>query len=179
VASQPVASPWNAQAANSEAGALKREEDSLAGLSSQWLLTQQRYGLEGPYADYKSNPYSEAARLQRSYDNARRGTVNGAGLQLYAGSTVNHQNQNTSHFNEGRDSLEKAYAAAGAQNQAERLAAENAYAEAVDNARWEALQTQLAEKPEAATAPEASGPAGVQGKSKGRITKAFRRGKNI
>jgi hypothetical protein len=154
---QPVSAstPWDAAAAGTEASALKRREDTLSGLGARWTLEQQEYGLEGPYADYKNNPYSKAALLQQNYDNARRGTTNSAGLQLYAGSSINAQNANTNHYGEGRNALEKAYAADFAQNRAERLEAENGYQEAIDNARWEAVQAALKAEPEAA--PEAGG----------------------
>lgn len=185
IASQPTASPWNALAANKEAAAIKRREDTLAGLGSQWQLEQQSFGLEGPYANYENNPYSKAAQLQRSYDQGRQGTTNAAALKghLYGGSLISQQLGNQFNFGQGYNALQSQYAADFARNTAERRAAEDAAQEAIDNARWEALQNQIAEKPEAETAPEAigggGGGAGVKGKSKARITKAFRRGKNI
>lgn len=158
-------SPWTAQAANSEAGALKREQDTLAGLSSQWTLEQQRYGLEGPYADFKANPYSEAAKLQRTYDQAKLGSTNSqaAAGHLYSGHLVQRQLGNDYSFGQGRNALEMGYAQAGARNTSEKQAAENAYIEAVNNARWEALMAAMQEAPEAAAAPAPSAPAGGGG----------------
>jgi hypothetical protein len=119
-----------------------------------------------------SNPFSRAAALQRSYDQAKRGATNSyaARGQLYAGSLQNAQNENAFGFQQGDNSLRSAFtqfilgqgsarqqAAAGAE--AERIAAFAA-----------ALQQQLASTPEdpgaapattapASTAPTAASPA--------------------
>lgn len=149
--SQP-AMPWDVAAANSEAAALKRASNQVTGLDASWLRSQQAYGLEGPWADYKTNPYSRAALLQRSYDIARRGTTNSAGLQLYAGSYINAQNSNTHEFNLGRDELQKAYAEAQAQNIAERQGAEDDYRESLTDAGWDRVYAGLEAEPEPAPA---------------------------
>src|SRR3954454_19551535 len=75
--------PWDLAASQGEGNAQKNYGNTMAQIGSNWTMTQQEYGLEGPYADPLNNPMSKAALLQRSYDNARRGTTNSAGNQLY------------------------------------------------------------------------------------------------
>ena len=56
-----------------------------------------------------NNPYSKAAQLQRSYDNAKRGTTNSLaerGLGT-SGALVNAQNSNDTGFSTSKDTLEK------------------------------------------------------------------------
>jgi len=174
--SQPgvTSSPWDLQAANSEAGALRQRENALTGLGAQWQLTQQRYGLEGPYADLQSNPYSEAAKLQRAYDQARQGSTNSYAARghLYSGALVGRQVGNDRNYGEGRNSLEMAYAEQGARNTAEKQAAENAYLEAINNARFEALRGQLGEEPDASAAPGNGGQRHPQHQKRNRIRQA-------
>jgi len=140
--------PWDAAAANSEAGALNKRNNAMAGAQSSWLRTQQEFGLEGPWADYASNPYSRSALLQRSYDAARRGTTNSAGHNLYAGSFINAQNQNTHQFNLGRDELQKGYAQANAEYIANQQRAEDEYNEGIAQAGWDRVNAGLQAEPE-------------------------------
>lgn len=148
--------PWDVAAANQEAGALAKRNNTLTGLNAGWGRTQQEYGLEGPWADYASNPFSRAALLQRSYDNAKRGTLNGAGNQLYAGSYVNSQNQNTHQFSLGRNELQNAYANAQAEYISKQQEAENAYNESLAEAAWNRVNAGLQSQPE--PMPAAPGP---------------------
>jgi hypothetical protein len=150
---------WSLAAANSENNANKNYGNTMAGIASNWTRTQQEYGLEGPYADPTSNPYSKAALLQRSYDNARRGTYNAAGNQLYAGSTVNAQNANTFHYGEGYDALQKGYAQAGAEKARAEQEAQERLQRQDEEANWARIEAGLKSEPEAAAAPRAgSGP---------------------
>lgn len=135
--------PWDLAAANDEAGAQKRLGNTLTGLDSGWMRTQQDFGLEGQWADAASNPYSRASLLQRSYDNAKRGTTNSAGQNLYSGSFVNAQNSNTHQFNMGRDELQKAYAEANAGYIAERQGAMDQFNEALSGAAWDRVNAGL------------------------------------
>jgi hypothetical protein len=153
--------PWDVAAANSEAGALNRRNTTLTGLDSGWLRSQQDFGLEGPWADAASNPYSRSALLQRSYDSAKRGTTNSAGHNLYAGSFVNAQNQNTHQFNLGRDELQRAYDEARARNLSERQQAMDRYNEEIAQAGWDRVNAGLGEEPEPMPGPGA--PAGPKG----------------
>lgn len=140
--------PWDGAAANDEAGAGRRLANTVTGLQAGWVRTQQDFGLEGSWADPASNPYSRATLLQRSYDNARRGTTNSAGNQLYAGSFINAQNQNTHQFNLGRDELQKSYAEAQARNLAEQQQAQDEYGESIVNAGWDRVNAGLESEPE-------------------------------
>jgi hypothetical protein len=140
--------PWDVGAANSEAGALNKRNNAMAGLQSNWLRTQQEFGLEGPWADYASNPYSRAALLQRSYDSAKRGTTNSAGHNLYAGSFINAQNQNTHQFDLGRDELQKGYAQSQAEYIANQQRAEDEYNESLAQAGWDRVNAGLQAEPE-------------------------------
>jgi len=143
---QPM--PWDVGAANSEAGALNKRNNAMAGLQSGWLRSQQEFGLEGPWADYASNPYSRAALLQRSYDAARRGTTNSAGHNLYAGSFINAQNQNTHQFDLGHDELQKGYAQANAEYVANQQRAEDEYNGDIVQAGWDRVNAGLQAEPE-------------------------------
>jgi hypothetical protein len=142
-AAQAPATPWDLQAANSEAGAQRKLGNSLTGLDAGWLRTQQDFGLEGPWADPASNPTSRAALLQRSYDNAKRGSMNSAGRNLYAGSYINAQNQNTHQFNLGRNDLQNAYAEANAQYVGGRAGAEDEARETMNQAGCERVYAGL------------------------------------
>lgn len=157
VAPQGTPMPWDLAASQGENNAQRNYGNTLAQIGSNWALTQQEYGLEGPYADASSNPYSKAALLQRSYDNARRGTTNSAGLQLYAGSTVNAQNANTFHYNEGYDSLQKGFARAGAEKISAEQAAQERLQSAAEEANWRRIEAGLQAEPEAAAAPAPGG----------------------
>lgn len=55
------------------------------------------------------NPYSQAAVLQRSYDNTKRGTTNSyaAQGQLYSGALKNAQATNAYNFNVSSDALQR------------------------------------------------------------------------
>lgn len=160
---QPVM-PWDVAAANSEAGAVQKRNNTLTGLDSGWLREQQEYGLEGPWADYASNPYSRASLLQRSYDNAKRGSLNTAGNQLYAGSYINAQNSNTHNFSLGRDELQKGYDTDYAQYQGGRQAAEDQYRQELAQAGWDRVNAGLQAEPEPAPVPGAPAQPAKKGK---------------
>lgn len=155
--------PWDVQAANDEAGAIRSRDAKLVGLDAGHLRTQQAYGLEGPWADFASNPYSQAALLQRSYDNAQRGAMTGyaAQGQLYAGSLVNARNANTRGFDIDRDRLQKGYAEEGARYQAARAGAYDEAAEAISNAGWSRIEAGLEQPLE-----DEAAPAGKKAKKK-------------
>lgn len=153
--------PWDLAAANDEAGAQKRLSNTLTGLDAGWLRTQQEFGLEGPWADAASNPFSRSALLQRSYDNAKSGSLNSAGQQLYSGSYVNAQNANTHQFNLGRDELQKAYGQAHAGYIGERQGAQDAFNESMNQAGWDRVNAGL-------EAPLEPAPASGGGQPRGR-----------
>jgi hypothetical protein len=150
---QPTLMPWDMAAQNQIAGAGKSLNDTLAGLDSQWAQRQQAYGLEGPWADYTTNPHSQAALLQRSYDIANRAAKTGAGYNLYSGSQVNARNFNTRGFNEGRDQLQRAAAEDFLQYQSGRTRAEDEYRESIADAEMDRINAGLAAPLDSAGAP--------------------------
>lgn len=142
--------PWDIAAANDEAGAQKRLANTNASLDAGWIGTENEFGLAPGFNDYASNPYSRAALLQRSYDNAKRGTLNSAGQQLYSGSYINAQNTNTHDFSMGRDELEKARGRAYSEYIGNKQRAQDEYNEALSNAAWARIQAGLESEPEPA-----------------------------
>lgn len=178
-AQQPVM-PWDIGAANDEAAAGKNLGNKLTGLNAGWLMKQQEYGLEGQWADAASNPYSRSALLQRSYNNAKAGTTNSAGQQLYAGSFINAQNSNTHNFNMGRDELQRNYAQDNAQYVAGKAGAEDEYRERLSQAGWDRINAGLEaplEPAPAAAKPAAKKPAAKAQPRKQQITQNISKGK--
>lgn len=156
---QPTPMPWDVQSANDEAGALKRRSDTLTSLDAAHFRSQQDFGLEGTWADYATNPYSQAALLQRSYDTSQRGSKNSyaAQGQLYAGSLTNARNANTHQYQLGRNDLQSRAAEEAARYQSERTGAQDAYNEALSEAAWGRIQAGLDSEPDASAAPAAGG----------------------
>lgn len=165
---QPALLPWDVAAANSISASGQSRDNALTSLDSQWTQRQQHYGLEGPWADYTTNPYSQAALLQRSYDIANRSAVTGSGRMLYSGSQINARNANTRQFNEGRDQLQRAAASDFAEYQGARTRTGDEYREAVAEAEWDRVNAGVTAGPPPAGAP---GPKKQKqgGKRKGQI----------
>ncbi len=104
------------------------------------------YGLrgdaQGGVFDDPSNPYSRAAALQESYDNAKRGNTNNyaARGQLYAGSLQNAQNTSADGFNKGRSALINEFLGRQAALNQSDLAARNGLESGALSAQAEALE---------------------------------------
>lgn len=95
-------------------------DKGIAALEGQKTSTLSDYGYSGQFDPTThqlvagslrvdpNNPYSKAAQLQRSYDNAKRGTTNGLAArgQLYSGAMANAQNSNDRDLLQGRNTLE-------------------------------------------------------------------------
>lgn len=147
--------PWDVAASNDEAAAERKRDNAQTGLSAGWLRSEQDYGLQGPWADYKTNPYSQAALLQRQYQNAQQGTKNSyaAGGHLYSGALLRAREGNTTAFDQSRDQLVRSRDDAFAKNQAERVGADDAYNEAKGEAGWRRVNAGIAEEPDATAAP--------------------------
>jgi hypothetical protein len=174
--------PWDVQAYNDEAGALKRLANTQTGLDTNWLLQEQRYGTQGPWADAKTNPYSEAALLQRSYENGQRGSKNSYAAQghLYSGALVNARNSNTHAFDLGRNQLEGDRALAFAKYQSERTGAEDDYRNAVSEAGWNRVNAGVEQEPEPEAAPAGGGGGGKKkGPRNNKIKQNIARGKAL
>lgn len=125
-ASQAVAAPVNAAVAEQQAGPpvdpmLEAQKAAAArnielGNAFDTYRTGQidtSFGdldaASNPYADLSANPYSQAAQLQRSFQNSQRGSLNGyaAQGQLYAGSLQNAQEANLKGYNQGLNTLKE------------------------------------------------------------------------
>ncbi len=126
------------------------------------------YGLrgdaQGGVFDDPSNPYSRAAALQESYDNAKRGNTNSyaARGQLYAGSLQNAQNTSADGFNKGRAALISEFLGRQASLAQSDLAARNGLESAALGAQGDALsraQTAANNAPPELSAPAAGGAA--------------------
>ncbi len=114
-----------------------------------------------------SNPFSRAALLQRSYDNAKRGTTNSmaAAGQLYSGALQNAQNENARGFQQGDNALRQAFVDFFSGQESNRAAAVRTASEASVRAEGDALSAQLATTPDdpgpgtpPTAAPAAAGP---------------------
>lgn len=81
----PAAMPWDSQAERESAELGNEAGDTRASLAADYERFQREAGF-GLGAD---NPYSAAATLKQQRDSNRRGTLNTAGNQIYAGSTIN------------------------------------------------------------------------------------------
>jgi hypothetical protein len=100
-------------------GALGRSrDDTLAQLAGQRTSTLADYGYNASFDGSggvtgltvdPNNPYSKAALLQKSYENAKRGTTTGLAAQghLYSSSMTNEQNNNDTGYSTSKDNLEK------------------------------------------------------------------------
>ena len=77
--------PWDSQAERESAELGNEAADTQTSLGADYERFQRELGF-GVGAD---NPYSQVAQLKERRDNNRRGTLNTAGNQIYAGSTVN------------------------------------------------------------------------------------------
>ena len=140
--------PWDIAAANDEADAQRRLSNTLTSLDAGWIGAEQEFGLAPGFNDPASNPYSRAALLQRSYNNAKSGTLNSANNQLYSGSYINAQNTNTHNFQLGSDELARARNQAYAEYIGNRQHAQDEYNEALSNAAWARIQAGLESEPE-------------------------------
>jgi len=90
-------------------GARKTYLDSTANLDLAEQTAKQDYGIDPGFNDYQANPTSRAAALEAAYKTANRGTMAGAGYQLYSGSTSNRLGTNRRDYDFNRDSLAKEY----------------------------------------------------------------------
>ena len=156
--SAPVAAPtpWNSKAEQIVAGARRSYLDA----SNNFDLSEQQakgdFGLDPGFNDYKSNPYSRAALLEQSYQNANRGTINSAGLQLYSGSTSNALDANRGAYGRSRDELAKTYRDALGEISAGRAKAAQERAEAEREAEWDRIAAAESAEPEPEAAPSSS-----------------------
>lgn len=141
-APQTNAQPFNSAYELTKAGAEKQLDDTKTNLGYKKTATEQEYGLEGPYADYATNPYSRASLLEQSYQRANRGTQNSSASsgQLYAGSNQNAQGYNRDSRDLEHNNLSSAYGKALAAIREEGTAAENLEREKISEAGWKRIE---------------------------------------
>lgn len=174
------AMPWDSQATLESAGSYRNAQDKLAGIRGNWDAEQRSIGIG---QGYENNPYSQASLLQRQREIGNRGAINGAGNQLYAGSTVNHLGQVERGYNEGYAHLQEQYEARKAQVEREETATQHEAEQEQEEAQLAAIERAREEAPEPAPVGESSGGGGGGGskgkKGKGGGGGGFRRNKGI
>jgi len=143
-ATAPTAMPWDSLSTAQGGMAERNYGNSLAGIASNEDFERRRIGLG---AGYENNPYSQASLLQRQREIGNRGTINRAGNQLYAGSTVNRLGTVERGYNEGRYNLEQSLAAKEAGWGQQRQEAEAKQQEAQLAAQEGALERAANEAP--------------------------------
>jgi len=131
----------------------QRRNNDKSDLNAGWQAREQYYGF-----GQNANPYSQAASLSRQHDIRRRGTVNGAGHQLYSGSTVNRLRGADYDYDFNVKGLERQHAAEEAQNRREQREADERYDEAVQNFKAEAIDRIVSEAPEPQPEQDFGGP---------------------
>jgi len=167
------AMPWDSQATMETAGAYRNAEDKLAGLRGNWDAEQRSIGIG---QGYENNPYSQASLLQRQREIGLRGTLNGAGNQLYAGSTVNRLGSVEHGYSEGYAHLNERYEAQRAREEREELATQHEIQSEQEQAQLEAIRRAEEQAPEPAPVNEAPSSGGG---GKGKQKKGFRKNKGI
>lgn len=141
--------PYSAQADTSIAGLQQNYGDSMANSAYQEQQAKQAYGLEPGYNDPLTNPYSKAALLEQSYNNAQRSNTNNyaARGQLYSGSLTNAQNTASGGYLQNRAGLQQQQQDTLYGINQQRLAAQRALeqgsAQASAGALSDALQTPI------------------------------------
>lgn len=153
--STPAPTPWNTKAEQIVAGARRSYLNSQNDFNLSEREAEQEFGLAPGFNDYKANPYSRAALLEKSYLDANRGTINSAGLNLYSGSTSNALGSNRGIYGENRDQLQRSYLGAQGEIRAGRAKAAQERAEREQEAEWERIAAAEGADldPEAAPAP--------------------------
>lgn len=169
----PPPTPWNSAAESIVAGARRNYLSSQANFDLAEQEAKADYGLDQGFNDYKTNPYSRAALLEQSYQNANKGTMNSAGLQLYSGSTSNALGENRSTRDLNYNNLSNAYREALGEITRGRTEAAERRAEEEREAEWKRIEAAEASEPDAEAAPASGG----SGSSGGRKRKSSGGGK--
>lgn len=116
----------------------RNTNDTLAGLSQQRYAGLSDFGYNaqtdaqgnatGVSFD-PNNPYSQAARLRKHYQQSKTGTTNRAASrgQIFSGSYLTAQNADDQNYNQGEDRLQKALLSFLARNQMAQRSTRNQY----------------------------------------------------
>lgn len=103
---KPTPLPFNARADNAIADAGRNYAFGTANIDAQRQRTEQSYGFTDP-----TNPFSQAALLQRSYQQQQTGTLNSMARQgqLYSGAMSNARYNDSFNFGRSYDELSRNY----------------------------------------------------------------------
>lgn len=145
--------PWDSRYEQTVSGARKSYLDAGANFDLSEQAAKQDFGLDAGFNDYKSNPNSRAALLEQSFQQANRGTMNSAGLQLYSGSTSNRLGSNRATYGTNRDELASAYRDALGEISTGRTEATQRKADEEQTAYWDRIAAAEGSEPEADAAP--------------------------
>jgi hypothetical protein len=132
----PTPPPWDSRYESEVGGGRRKYLDTINNLDAAERAANAEFGIAPGFNDYQSNPYSRAALLESKFQEANRGSMNSAGLQLYSGSTGDRLAANRSGYDLNRDALAKQYNAAIQDLQEKRATAKEAQSETEDNARY-------------------------------------------
>lgn len=106
--SRPSPLPFDSQAARESAELGNEGADVRAGLAAKFAAASNELG----FGTGSANPYGESQENKRGYEANRRGILNTAGNQLYAGSTVNAQSNARAAYDRAQKAIEDRYAQA-------------------------------------------------------------------
>jgi hypothetical protein len=146
--------PWSAQYETTTGAAGRDFNQTNLDLAGQEQAVKQSYGFED-----KTNPYSQAAQLERQYGQQRNQTNNSyaAQGQLYAGSLSNARNADSYTHDQSYDTLRRGYQGSLDQIARARIDAQNKLTDTNQQADVDRLQAAIAQTPEPATAPAPTG----------------------
>jgi hypothetical protein len=169
-----TAMPWDSSATDAVNVAGMSYGNAISAIGANEDFTKRNIGIG---AGYENNPYSQASLLVRQKEIGSRGTINRAGNQLYAGSTVNRLGGVERGYGEGRYNLEQQLAADEAKWGAQRNEAAQIQQEKELAAQEAAIQRANETAPE--PAPVGPAPSGGGGGGKKGKAPKFKRGKGI
>jgi DNA-binding transcriptional MerR regulator len=134
--------PWDSAEQLSVAGADAKYNNALLNSGYKRTAYEQEYGLDPGYNDYKANPYSRAALLEKTYQRSQRASGNSlaAAGQLYSGASQNAETYNREHKDQERNALEATYRKALQGVTEEETGALNTREEEKANAKWKAVE---------------------------------------
>jgi hypothetical protein len=144
--------PFNAEYDQTVSGLARNRDVALQNDAYERQQTTDSYGFDNPLA----NPYSRAAILQRSYNQANQGTLNSAAAsgQLYSGSTQVGLDEGLFNFGQQYDASQREYQNALRGLTDKDLAAQNEYEEGVKGAEDKRLSDALATDVDPSTTPD-------------------------
>lgn len=134
----PAPLPWDSISTLESGSSQRRQGDTMSQIASERDRSERYYGIGEGYN--VNNPYSQAAQLMAQHNAGRLGTVNAAGNQLYAGSTINHLRGVDNRYNVARNSLDERRADSLAGFQQGELRAQREGEEGAEDAQIGAIE---------------------------------------